>query len=64
MAMLMDIEEVMEETKLGRSKVLELSYGGEMPSLKVGRRRLWPTEQVKAWISDRVEEAQHGNESD
>ena len=54
--MLLDLDEVMQATRLGRSKVLELSYEGNLPSLKVGRRRLWPSEQLRQWIADLVEE--------
>lgn len=60
-SMLLDLEEAMADTRLGRSTLLQLSYDGLIPSLKVGRRRLWPREQLRKWVEERMrlEEAQH-----
>lgn len=37
-------------TGLGRSKLLELAYQGEIPSVKVGRCRLFPVAGLRAWV--------------
>jgi excisionase family DNA binding protein len=34
---------------LGRSKLLELAYRGDIPSVKVGRSRLFPVAGLHAW---------------
>jgi len=34
---------------IGRSTLLALAYSGSIPSIKVGRRRLFPTEGLFRW---------------
>lgn len=34
----------------------ELTRAGEIPSLKIGRRRLYPFEGLKEWVRHRTEE--------
>jgi len=41
--------EAQEILSIGRSKLLELAYSGEIPSLKIGSRRLFETEALYAW---------------
>ena len=36
------VREAVAETKLSRSRLLELAYAGEIQSFKIGRRRLFP----------------------
>mgnify|MGYP006410057447 CR=1 FL=1 len=46
---LLSVEETMRALSLGRSKLLELAYSGEIPSIKVGRRRLFPWKGLVEW---------------
>ena len=50
---LISVEEAMSALSLGRSKLLELTYSGEIPSVKVGRRRLFPIDQLQQWVANR-----------
>lgn len=47
-----------EMTGLGRTKLLELAYTGEIVSYKVGNRRLFPVQSLEEWVQDRVEATQ------
>ena len=42
---------------LGRSKFLELLYGGDIPSFTVGRRRLVVRDDLDAWLDRMRQEA-------
>jgi excisionase family DNA binding protein len=57
---LVNVEEAGEILSLGRSKLLELTYKGKLPSLKVGRRRLYPLEGLANWAKDQMVEAFSG----
>ena len=48
--LLLEIPEGCEITRLGRSKFLELVYSGQVPSIKVGTRRLILAEGLRRWI--------------
>ncbi len=37
-------------TGLGRSRLLELSYSGQIPSYKVGVSRYWRIADLVAWV--------------
>lgn len=50
----LSVNEVSELTGLGRSKILELAYAGKIPSVLVGRRRLFPGEVLREWARDLV----------
>ena len=54
---LVSVEEAMSALSLGRSKLLELTYSGEIPSVKVGRRRLFPVDQLQQWVANRSKPA-------
>ena len=54
---LISVEEAMSALSLGRSKLLELTYNGEIPSVKVGRRRLFPVDQLQQWVANRSKPA-------
>jgi excisionase family DNA binding protein len=54
----MDHEQLMLNTQecckligLGRTKLLQLAYSGEIPSRKVGRRRLYSFQAVRDWAN-------------
>jgi len=51
--MLVSVEEAMSALSLGRSKLLELTYSGEIPSVKVGRRRLFSVDELQQWVIKR-----------
>jgi excisionase family DNA binding protein len=51
--MLVSVEEAMSALSLGRSKLLELTYSGEIPSVKVGRRRLFSVDELQQWVTKR-----------
>lgn len=52
--MCMSVEEAARALGLSRGRVFELIAIGEVPSLKVGRRRLVPVEALKVWISEQT----------
>jgi excisionase family DNA binding protein len=52
--MLVSVEEAMSALSLGRSKLLELTYSGEIPSVKVGRRRLFSVDELQQWVTKRL----------
>lgn len=35
---------------IGRTKLYELTGSGELRSVKVGRRRLWPTDALREYV--------------
>jgi excisionase family DNA binding protein len=47
--MLVDTAQACEVLGLGRSTVLALAYSGQLPSVTVGRRRLFPLEGLRVW---------------
>jgi excisionase family DNA binding protein len=40
-----------------RSKCLQLAYQGEIPSVKIGRSRLFPVAELRAWAAEQVRES-------
>lgn len=40
---------------LGRRKTWELAQSGEIPTIRIGRRRLVPRAALEQWIADRTE---------
>lgn len=40
---------------LGRTTLLSLAYSGELPSIKVGRRRLFEVEALRRWAKEQSE---------
>ena len=51
---LLSLDEAKECLGLGRSKLLDMAYRGELPSIKVGRRRLFPVEGLQRWARDQM----------
>ena len=51
---LVNVEEAMEALSIGRSKLLELTYEGKLPTIKVGRRRLYPLDRLQKWVEDEM----------
>jgi len=37
--------------RVGKTKVQELTYSGELPSIKIGTRRVWHAAGVRAWLA-------------
>ncbi|MQF49039.1 helix-turn-helix domain-containing protein [SAR202 cluster bacterium AC-647-N09_OGT_505m] len=60
---LISVDEAMAALSLGRSKLLELTYSGELPSIKVGRRRLFPVDGLTAWASGEAATVASGGNS-
>ena len=52
--LLVDIEEAMSLLSIGRTKLLEMTYANTLPSIKVGRRRLYPVEGLTVWARDEM----------
>lgn len=46
-----DIPEACRLTGLGRSKLYELLSAGEIPSVKVGKRRVVPVASLRQWLA-------------
>jgi excisionase family DNA binding protein len=51
MKLLHDIQSVMDATGLGRTTIYELFRSGDLPSVKVGRRRLVTDDALNAFVS-------------
>jgi excisionase family DNA binding protein len=55
---LWSVAEVCQYLGLGRTHVMELTYAGKLPSVRIGRRRLYPAAKIMEWIdslqADRV----------
>ena len=49
---LLTVDEVLRWLRLGRTRTNELLRSGEIPSYKVGRRRLVRRGDVEAWLLD------------
>lgn len=46
-----DIPKACRLTGLGRSKLYELLSAGEIPSVKVGKRRVVPVASLRQWLA-------------
>jgi len=53
---LLSVPEAADMLSIGRSRCYELVLGGELASLKLGRRRLIPREALQAFVAKRLEE--------
>jgi excisionase family DNA binding protein len=51
---LLSYKEVMSALGIGRSKTSEIVLAGELPSIKIGRRRLIPESGVRQYIADHM----------
>jgi len=54
---LVNVAEAVDILSIGRSKLLELTYAGKIPSLKVGRRRLFFLEGLATWAKAQAVDA-------
>jgi len=52
--LLWDVKKACEELHLSRSKLLQLTYDGEIPSLTIGRRRMYMPKHLRRWASEKV----------
>jgi excisionase family DNA binding protein len=52
---LVGVEEAMEALSIGRSKLLELTYSGELKTVKIGRRRLYSLDGLHDWVRAKIE---------
>lgn len=48
--LLYDVEEAVEVTSIGRSRLYELMASGALESVKCGRRRLIPAEALERFV--------------
>jgi excisionase family DNA binding protein len=60
MTLLLEIEEAAHELRIRRSKLYGLLASGALGSVKIGRRRLIPQEQLRAYVARLQEEARGG----
>ena len=51
---LYSVEEAAEALSLGRSTLLAMAYDRQIPSITVGRRRLFPVDELEKWAADRL----------
>ena len=58
MSLLLRIEETADELRMSRAKVASMVAGGELPSIKIGRSRRVPAEQLREWVTRQL---QHDN---
>lgn len=56
MARLLTLKQAQTWTNLGHTKMYEMLRRGEIPSIKVGRKRLIPREGLEAWLAERLTE--------
>jgi len=52
--LLLTAAEVRRELRVGKSLLADLTSTGEIPSIRIGARRLYPREQLVRWIADRA----------
>lgn len=48
---LVTVDQATRMLSIGRSKLLELTYAGEIPSFKLGNRRLYSPSDLEAWAA-------------
>ena len=51
---LLTVEETIRFLRLGRTRVNEMLRSGEIPSLKIGRRRLVRRRDLERWLDEQV----------
>ena len=54
---LLSVQEAAHLLSIGRSRCYDLVLGGELRSLKLGRRRLIPREALDAFVAQQLEMA-------
>ena len=50
--LLWTVKETCKRLNLGRTIVLRLTYAGSLPSVKIGRRRMYIPDKVRAWAKN------------
>ena len=53
---LVDVATAARFLGVGRTLLLELAYAGEIRSVKVGSRRLFPVAELERWVAARLAE--------
>lgn len=53
--MLLSVDETARALRVSRATVFELISTADLPTIRVGRRRLVPMEALRLWIADRME---------
>jgi excisionase family DNA binding protein len=54
---LLNVEQCRAALNLGRSKIYQLIASGDLPSVRVGRRRLVPAHALSAWVRSLTDRA-------
>lgn len=54
--LMVGIDDACHLTGLRRTKVLELAYSRDIPSVKVGARRLFPVAGLREWVDRKMAE--------
>ncbi len=52
-----DTQKAINKTGIKRTTLLKMTYRGEIPSVKVGGKRLWPAAQIQEWVDALVNES-------
>ena len=60
--LLLSVSEAAYLLSIGRSRCYDLVLGGELRSLKLGRRRLIPREALDAFVTQQLEVANEARE--
>ena len=55
--LLLTVPEAAYQLSIGRSRCYELVLGGQLRSMKLGRRRLIPKEALEAFVKEQMEAA-------
>ena len=50
---LWDIDETAGNLRISRSLLLKKTYQGEIPSIKIGKRRLYVPDKIFEWLNER-----------
>ena len=59
--LLLSVDQAAQRLSIGRSLCYELVMRGDIPSLKLGSRRLVPVSALETFVSERLEE-EHGGD--
>jgi excisionase family DNA binding protein len=57
--LLFSIGEAAEMLNIGRSTAYELIKQGDLPSVKISRRRLIPRAALMAWLANKIEDGKN-----
>ena len=49
--LLWNLKETCQQLNLSRSTVLAMAYSGQLPSVTIGRRRMFPSNKVRDWAA-------------